>query len=154
MISISVYRHDSNSIQKVIYDYVSLSATRVISGTGALSLVLLEDQAIDFPFQPDTRLVLILKGDEGENYSHIFGTYLLGGWEWKTIGNRRYVTLKALCLNSLLARRIVAYAASSSQAQKTGAADNVMRAVVRENRSGHFGIWVQCRGRPIPGIQH
>lgn len=35
--------------------------------------------------------------------------------------------------NALLARRIVAYAAGSSQASKTGAADDVMKAIVREN---------------------
>lgn len=37
---------------------------------------------------------------------------------------------------ALLDRRIVAYAAGSSQASKTGAADDVMKAIVRENLGG------------------
>jgi hypothetical protein len=138
MITIAVYRHDSNSIWKLITDYRNLDATRVISGIGALSLTLSEDQTADIPFQADTRLALILSGDDN-SYSNIFGTYLLGGWEWQTLGHEHYVTLKALCANSLLSRRIVAYAAGSAQAQKTGAADDLMRAVVRENLGSSAG---------------
>jgi hypothetical protein len=138
VITIVVYRHDSNSIQKIITDYRNLDATRVISGIGALSLTLSEDQVTDFPFQADTRLVLML-GDENGSYSHIFGTYLLGGWEQQTVRHKCYTVLKALCANSLLLRRIVAYTAGSAQAQKTGAADNLMRAVVRENLGSSAG---------------
>lgn len=47
--------------------------------------------------------------------------------------DQRIYEVTALHANHLLARRIVAYAAGSSQATKTGTADNLMKAVVREN---------------------
>jgi hypothetical protein len=43
------------------------------------------------------------------------------------------VEVKALCALYLLSGRIVAYAAGSSQSVKTGPADNLMKALVREN---------------------
>jgi hypothetical protein len=45
----------------------------------------------------------------------------------------RFITVIAYSAADLLKRRIVAYAAGSSQAEKTGAADNLMKAIVREN---------------------
>jgi hypothetical protein len=130
MITIAVYRPESATLQKMIVDFRDLEATRVVSGVGAISFTLAESQVTDFPLQADTRMALILSDD---SYSHLFGTYLLGGWVWQTIGHERYVTLNGLCLNSLLMRRIIAYAAGSAQAKKSDAADNIMRAVVREN---------------------
>ncbi|HYN88094.1 MAG TPA: hypothetical protein VER55_06170 [Ardenticatenaceae bacterium] len=51
-----------------------------------------------------------------------------------TLDKERLVEIGAVCANHLLARRIVAYAASSPQATKTAvAADNIMKAIVREN---------------------
>jgi len=130
VITIAVYRPESATLQKIILDFHNLEATRVVSGVGAIAITLAESQMTDFPLQADTRMALTLSDG---SYSHLFGIYLLGGWVWQTIGNQRYVTLNGLCLNSLLMRRIVAYAAGSEQAKKSGAADNIMRAVVREN---------------------
>lgn len=48
-------------------------------------------------------------------------------------GRERLIEVTAVHANHLLKRRIVAYVAGSSQAQKTGAADDLMKAVVREN---------------------
>lgn len=47
-------------------------------------------------------------------------------------GERRLV-VQALHVNHLLARRVVAYAAGSSQASKSAAADNLIKAIVTEN---------------------
>lgn len=51
----------------------------------------------------------------------------------KVLGDSPVWVLSGYDLNSLLNRRIVAYAAASAQAQKTGAADNLIKAIVREN---------------------
>jgi hypothetical protein len=130
MISIAVYRHDTPTLHKLITRYQQIEATRILSDIGALQVTLDEDQSADIPLQPDTRLVVIINA---ENVSHVFGAYLLGSWAWETSGRIRTLTLKGLSYNVLLARRIVAYPAGSPQASKSGAADDVMRAVVREN---------------------
>jgi hypothetical protein len=66
------------------------------------------------------------------------------GGEFRTVGNRvwfvrgkkqnsKVLTLKAYDTNYLLTGRIVAYAAKSSYASKSGAADNLIKAIIREN---------------------
>lgn len=82
-------------------------------------------------FVRDNRLTLF-RGVAGRQLS------LEGDATW-LIRHRRYLRdqqvyeITALHANHLLARRIVAYAAGSSEASKTGAADNLMKATVREN---------------------
>lgn len=48
-------------------------------------------------------------------------------------GSERVIEVGAVSPVQLLSRRIVAYAAASSQAQKTGTADDLIKAVAREN---------------------
>jgi hypothetical protein len=130
MITIAVYRHNLPTRHKIITQYQHVEATRILSDVGALQVTLDEDQGAGIPLQPDTRLVVIISA---ETFSHIFGAYLLGSWTWQTVGRMRTLILKGLSYNVLLTRRIVAYPAGSAQASKSGAADDVMRAVVREN---------------------
>jgi hypothetical protein len=130
MITIAVYRHNVPTLHKLITQYQQVEATRILSDIGALQITLEESQSSDIPLRPDTRLVVFISG---ENFSHIFGAYLLSSWAWQTVGRMRTLTLKGLSYNVLLTRRIVAYPAGSVQASKSGAADDVMRAVVREN---------------------
>lgn len=68
------------------------------------------------------------------------GMYLEGDATWLIrrrrqvlSGRERRIEVWAAHANSLLDRRIVAYAAGSSQASKSGAADDLIKAVVREN---------------------
>ncbi len=130
MISIVVYRHNSPTIHKIITNFYRVDAVRAVSNVGAIEVVLDVDDAVDMPLQADTRMVLTLTRG---TMTHIFGAYLLGGWALQAQRDRRTLTLRGLCYNSLLMRRIVAYAAGSAQAQKNGPADDIMRAVVREN---------------------
>lgn len=46
---------------------------------------------------------------------------------------KKYLQVGGLSTTSILSRRIVAYDAETAQASKTGNADNVMKAIVREN---------------------
>lgn len=50
-----------------------------------------------------------------------------------TLGGQEYIQIYAEDANTLLKRRVVAYYAGSSQSTKTGNADNLMKAIVREN---------------------
>lgn len=67
---------------------------------------------------------------------------LVGNTVWLLAGRKRTIdltnqrettTLKCAHPNHLLARRVVAYSEKSSQADKSGAADNLIKAYVREN---------------------
>ena len=82
---------------------------------------------------PDARLELVRTGTDGVA-RRVFGTmFLLTGWSSGYSGNEADLTLSARGAASLLERRIVKYTAGSAEASKTANADNMMRAIVREN---------------------
>ncbi len=82
---------------------------------------------------PDARLELVRTGTDGVA-RRVFGTmFLLDRWSSGYTGNEADLTLSARGAASLLERRIVKYTAGSAQASKTANADNMMRAIVREN---------------------
>lgn len=59
--------------------------------------------------------------------------------ERRTSGGNTIVTIEGVDQNELLARRIIAYNAGSSQAQKTNNIDDIMKAIVRENFGSSAG---------------
>ena len=82
---------------------------------------------------PDARLELVRTGTDG-TARRVFGTmFLLAGWSSGYSGNEADLTLSARGAACLLERRIVKYTAGSAEASKTANADNMMRAIVREN---------------------
>lgn len=115
-------------------DYTSLEFVRIVNNVGALTIVL-----------PATSYTL----DEFQIDGHIaiFRRPVGGAWalEGETIWFVRRIThtlspngealIKLLAYDAihLLQRAIVAYAAGSAQADKAGAADDMMKAIVREN---------------------
>lgn len=129
MIQATIYNTAFNTPLSAITRIVSMEATRRISGIGSFALVALREN-IDFGLVPDLRIV-ITRIVNGKQY--VFGSYFLRGWKIIDSKDATYIVLRGVCYNELLARRIVAYYSGSAQAKKTGAADNLMRAVVREN---------------------
>ena len=88
---------------------------------------------------PDARLELVRAGTDGVA-RRVFGTTcLLTGWSSGYSGNEADLTLIARGASCLLERRIVAYTAGSAQASKTAAADDMIRAIVRENLGSSAG---------------
>lgn len=75
------------------------------------------------------RMIEVWRKPQGGNLELYFAGFLrrwrLNGFGWATISGPG--------VTELLGRRIVAYAAGSSQADKTDQADDMMKAVVREN---------------------
>lgn len=132
---ITVYRQDSAVPVAMYNSFVALRASRLVSGIGVMALTL-ERDAVEIALQPDLRMVITR---EAGGYTHLFGGYLLRRWVQSLEDGRETVTLYGLCYNSLLERRIVAYKAGTSQAQKSGAADNVLKAVIRENLGSSAG---------------
>lgn len=59
--------------------------------------------------------------------------FVRGRRTWTDTQGRKFIRLTAQSALGLLDRRIIAYRASSSQAQKTALTDNLMKAIVREN---------------------
>lgn len=109
----------------------SFRYTKVVNGYGTFELSAPEEE------WPETW--------RGLDYQYHFWRRANGG-EWKVdfIGLQRDVardtptgntvlTISGVDQNELLARRIVAYAAGSAQAQKTDNLDDMMKAIVREN---------------------
>lgn len=133
-VTIAIMRHDREETLAILDDFVELRAARVLSGVGALALTIPPSAAITT--QLDTRMVVFYRNQSG---NYLFGGYLLRRVVRRVEEGRELITLYGLCYNSLLERRIVAYAAGSPQASKTGPADNIMRAVVRENLGSSAG---------------
>lgn len=100
-------------------------------GIGTLKLTLPPSYPIAY-LQKDGRLRL--------NRNIGAGAYLEGDATWlirhrrqSLNGRERVIEVWAEHANALMSRRIVAYAAGSSQASKAGAADDLIKAIVREN---------------------
>lgn len=114
---------------------LDLAYTRAVNTVGALTLTLPPSVPLSF-LQRDGRVLV---------YRSILGVppALEMETQWFIVGIERSLSesgeqvtiVKAVDAVDLLRRRIVAYAAGSSQAVKSGAADDVMKAVVRENLS-------------------
>lgn len=127
--SMTVYRHEMATPIAMYNTFRSLHITRNIGRIGALQIEL-DKKSLDFIPSLDSRLVIVRSIG---SFSWVVGTYFLRGVT-KTLDEQgETVRLYGYDHNSLTARRIIAYKSSTSQAQKSAAADDMMRAVVREN---------------------
>lgn len=131
---IAVYRHDTPAMIAMHGDFFQLRALRRIDGVGVLAVTLPRD-AITYALQPDLHMVVIRSAS---GYTSLYGGYLLRRWV-REHRDQEAITLYGLCYNSLLGRRIVAYPAGSAQSAKTAPADNLLKAVVRENLGSSAG---------------
>lgn len=118
--------------------YETLAAARSVSSVGALSLALVHRPGklgygyFDYP--SDTRIAVYRKPTGG-------AWRLLGDTIWfvrKTDlvlaeDGTEQILITAYDANHLLTRRIIAYDAGSSEADKTAEADAMMKAIMREN---------------------
>lgn len=111
---------------------LSINAARNVYGSGSLEMALTENVAWSTLTQ-DARIEVWHTSSAGV-------TSLLTGTQWlinsrsKSIDNgSKTLIVKAEPLVCLCVRRIVAYAAGTSYASKTGNADNLMKAIMREN---------------------
>jgi hypothetical protein len=114
-------------------NFARLEWGRRVNDVGAFLLTFDADQfSRDLWWGLDRRLEIWRKPETGEMTLAMMGflRYLKRG---RDAQGRRYVTLGGPDQNDLLTRRIIAYAAASSQAAKKGYAGNVIKAFVREN---------------------
>lgn len=114
-------------------DLFDLGVARSGNEPPALSVRLPSGVIASANLAPDARLELVRTGTDG-TARRVFGTmFLLTGWTSGYSGNEADLTLSARGAACLLERRIVKYTAGSAEASKTANADNMMRAIVREN---------------------
>lgn len=104
---------------------------RRVNGTGAFEAVFSQDNFPRSWWRLDRRLE-VWRQAEGSK-PELVGIYLLRYRKRETTGGHKIVTVKGPDVVDLLERRIVAYPAASAQAAKSGAADDLMKAYVREN---------------------
>jgi hypothetical protein len=117
-----------------ISDFLSLTYSPIVNGIGKLTLTLDADMVPWDYLQRDMRIGVWRSLDGGPQYLDCDKLWLLRRRRRAIQADRRrIVTLEARCMNDVLRRRIVAYAAASSQAAKTATADNMMKAIMREN---------------------
>lgn len=101
-------------------------------GVGVLSLVLPPSVPLSY-LQKDGRLQMYRSIDGGSPYLEGDATWLIRRRQQVLQGRERLIRVWAVHVNDLLRRRIVAYAAGSSQASKSDQADDMVKAIVREN---------------------
>lgn len=135
---IVLYNQYGTVIQSTIDDFLSIDYVRVVNGIGALSITLPESYD---PFLisgndivPDNRIEVRRRIGGGSFYVDTDAQWLVRNAQ-KILdeSGKRSTTVTCVDCNSLLNRRIVAYASGASQAEKTAVADNLIKAIVREN---------------------
>lgn len=127
--TLTFYRPESATPITMLNAFRAMALTRGISRIGALSLTV-DINALGYEPQLDTRIVITREMD---GYSWLIGGYLVRGLRRSLNSGDESYTIKGLCYNSLTRRRVIYYTAGSSYADKTARADNMMKAVIREN---------------------
>jgi len=113
-------------------DFIGLEYARVVNDVGALVVELRPDTDVSL-YRLDGRIGVWRRTAAG--YALEMETvWLIRKWQRTlTETGERTLRVTAYSANALLERRIVAYHVASAQGSKTAAADDVMKAIVREN---------------------
>jgi len=116
----------------VYQTFSRLEIARKANDYGALDLELLPD--VDHSKVKIDGRILVQRQVEGfDGYTEGETVYFVRKITRSNKNNEKALRITAIDANHLLDRRIIAYAAKSAQASKTGTIDNVMKAIVREN---------------------
>ena len=113
---------------------LDLDAGRSINTPAALRVRLAPDAIAATVLVPDARMRLLRTGTDAVARVALGSDFLLRSWRQGYAANEEFIELAGQGVVQILARRIVAYAAGSAEAEKAAAAaSNIMRALVREN---------------------
>lgn len=127
-------RNPAGALVAEVARVLDADAGRSINTPAAVRIRLAPDQVPDTVLVPDARLRLLRTGTDGVARTALGSDFLLRSWRQGYAGNEEFLELAGQGVAQILARRIVAYAAGSAQAEKAAAAaSNIMRALVREN---------------------
>ena len=126
-------RNPAGTLVAEVAKVLDLDAGRSINTPPAITVRLAPGEVPDTVLVPDARLRLFRTGSDGVSRQVLGSDWLLRRWRQGYSANEQFIELAGLGMAQLLARRIVAYAAGTSQAEKSAPASNAMRALVREN---------------------
>lgn len=127
-------RNPAGALVAELARVLDLDAGRSINTPAALRVRLAPDAIAATILVPDARLRLLRTGTDAVARVALGSDFLLRSWRQGYAANEQFIELAGLGVSQILARRIVAYAAGSAQAEKAAAAaSNIMRALVREN---------------------
>ena len=113
--------------------FLALDMARAVNDVGVLTLDLDPDTDVS-QFRLDGRLSVYRQGSAGGYRLQTETVWFVRQWRRVMYDSgERVLRVTAYSASDLLARRIVAYAAGSAQADKTAHADDMMKAIVREN---------------------
>lgn len=113
--------------------FTSLQMTRTVNGNGSLSLVVPGTTSASY-IQQDSMIEVMRTPPGGINAQRVFGTrFFVTAFTRYYQGAALMYAIDAVPAVQLIGRRIVAYASGTSQASKTGFADDLIKAIVREN---------------------
>jgi len=120
---------DGTPIQ-ILENYTFLRYTRSVNGIGWIEVHMPHD--FDFSILGLDRLIEIWRSPPGEDLKWQM-TGFLRRWGAETIRGQTHVFLEGPGQNHIIDNRIVAYLGDQAETEKSGLADDVMKAVVREN---------------------
>jgi hypothetical protein len=107
--------------------------TKVQNNVGAFRLGLPYPQFNTELSRLDARLVVFRKPPDGARYLDFAGFIRTDNVDYYQRGSNMYMEIRGVDYNHLLKRRVIAALATSAGANKSGPADNVIKAYVREN---------------------
>ena len=113
-------------------DWTTVDYARVENGTAPITLTLPGHYSED-QFTKDRRIEVWRSVDGASPYLDLDTLYLIDDWEQHTRGKLVSYSVYGQDLNCLLDRRWVDYAEGVAQADKTALADNLGKAIMREN---------------------
>lgn len=109
--------------------------SRVVNGIGSFVLQMPADAIEERFLRPDYRVIFMRGVDERPQ--RVERWYFMRKFTWATdTSGNEVVIVEGPCLNDLLRRRIVAYAAGTAQADKTDYADDMMKEIIKQNMGG------------------
>jgi len=127
-------RNPAGTLVAELANVLDLDAGRSINTPAALRVRMAPDAIAASILVPDARLRLLRTGTDAVARVALGSDFLLRSWRQGYAANEAFLELAGLGMAQILARRIVAYAAGSAEAEKSAAAaSNIMRALVREN---------------------
>lgn len=127
----------------------TLSMHRVVGEVG-LAMVTLPGNLYPVSFWQRDMQLAIMRSVEGSVYLEGQTRWFLRKWSELKTKQNHVMMLMFMDANCLLTRRGVGYAAGSDQSSKTGALDNLMKAVFRENfgvpagAERNLSTWIGC----------
>lgn len=125
--------HKGNRIE-LLDGWERINYALTLGSVGPCEITLPYDPSRIYSTTAYDRQLHVYRAAHGGAILELMGVYFCRRWQFRTDGNgKTRVTIYGMDANDLLERRIVAYYAGSAQAEVSGAADNLMKEVVRDN---------------------